>query len=220
MQVIPQGTYAAALAAHGVGAGTDSAVRTGIMQVIEQLCAAATHKPAGPALAADKSTGSSPKTAKVLADVQKLYAAQGPGSISVTVLGETHGYPQDQARADTLIAAVAAGTLASTLLLFERGMTYAVAGVPCPIARETNLTTIAAGDFGLGLSPAQRSMVLAGYVYLCLAGGPQNGVDSVLLFCGERHSDILTHFEYFVQHTTSNWTQNRARTLLLIRSHH
>lgn len=112
------------------------------------------------------------------------------------------------------------GGLAPTMVVFERGMAYPSPRITGHIARETNLTTANAGDFGLGLSPSQRSMVVAGYLVLCLAGGDQNNIDKVILFYGEEHRDIiLNYFEYFAAHTQADYLKKRIRTLLMIRSY-
>jgi len=225
IQVV-QATYAQTLFNNGAGAGTDKTVRKAVMKTIEDLKPADEVVPGNP-VDAEKTVIGSPKTNNVLSAVQRIYNGQGAGSISITLLGETHNNQADTARANALIAQMAAGNLTPTFLIQERGMTY-----PWPnpyggaIAREQNLTTVPAGNFGLGLTSAKRSMVVAGYIFLCLAGGPQvqtpapvtNVIDKVFLFYGENHKDILDQFEYFARHSTANWLQNRSRNLVLARS--
>jgi len=223
---IAQGTYAQELSNQGAGIGTDKAVRKAVINTIEALKPADQVVPGNPVEAVKTIVGS-PKTNNVSSAIQKVYNGQAAGSISITLCGETHNNQADTARANALIAQIAAGTFTPTFLIFERGMTYALpAGFGGAIARETNLTTVPAGDFGLGLTSAQRSMVVAGYIFLCLAGGPQVNtpapvlpvIDKVFLFYGENHKDILDQFEYFARHSTANWLQNRSRNLVLIRS--
>jgi hypothetical protein len=62
------------------------------------------------------------------------------------------------------------------------------------------------------------SLLVAGYVYLCIAGGAQNAIDKVLLVYGAEHAEIMSSFEYFVQHTTATWLKKRPRTEMLIPS--
>lgn len=224
---VAQGTYAQELSNQGAGSGTDKAVRKAVINTIEALKPADQVVPGNP-VDAVKTVVGSPKTNNVSSAIQKVYNGQVAGTISITLCGETHNNQADTARANALIAQIAAGTFTPTFLIFERGMTYALpAGFGGAIARETNLTTVPAGNFGLGLTSAQRSMVVAGYIFLCLAGGdqvfvpgavPQPVIDKVFLFYGENHKDILDQFEYFARHSTANWLQNRARNLVLIRS--
>jgi hypothetical protein len=223
---VAQGTYAQTLYNNGAGIGTDKGVRKAVIKTIEDLKPAEQVVPGNP-VDAEKTVIGSYKTNNVLSAVRKIYNRQGAGSISITLLGETHNNPTDTARANALIAQMAAGNITPTFLIQERGMTYAW---PNPyggaIAREENLTTVPGGNFGLGLTSAQRSMVVAGYIFLCLAGGPQvqtpppvtDVIDKVFLFYGENHKDILDQFEYFARHSTANWVQNRARNLVVARS--
>lgn len=60
MYAIPQATYAAKLAERGVGAGTDSAVRTGTIETIDAILVAAANKPTRDDHDPDKITASSP----------------------------------------------------------------------------------------------------------------------------------------------------------------
>jgi len=228
MHIIPQATYAQALAttpiAQALGVPvSDSIVLTGTLKVIEDLIAAnpaAINKANPPAQDPTKVTGSSPKSKNVIADITKLYTQQVIPSLSLSLLGEDHNNADDATRATDVIQGVAAATITATLLVFERGMAakYPIPGVAQPIVREENLTTVVAGDMGLGLTKSQRSVVVAGYIFLLLAGGDQHTIDKVILFYGENHNDILTSFEYFVRHTTCSWVQNRPRTMMFFRS--
>jgi hypothetical protein len=235
LQVL-QRTYADELFKQGAGVGTNKAVRKAIMNTIETL------KPApaevlGKPVEAEKTVVASVQTDKVLAAIKKVHDSQYAGYISLIVVGETHEKcPVDIQRTNDLIAQIGAqGGLTPTFLIYERGMNYAQPQGVAAIAQETNLTTVLAGNFGLGLSAVQRSMVVAGYIFLCLAGGeqfetvppavqnqpppqPQPVIDKVILFYGENHKDILDCFEYFARHSTANWLQNRPRQLVLIKS--
>ena len=227
MQIINSSLFAQTLSTagslFGAAPAVDSNVLSGAIKTIEKLCTSATNKALPPARDAASTTCSSPKSDKVIEEVSKLYGAQVAPSISLTLVGETHRNDVDEARANSLIQEVVKDRLLPTVIVLERGLEYQVGGVSCQITREKSLTTIlqngAEVDFGLTLSAKQRSIVVAAYIYLCLASGNQNTADKVLIFFGENHSDILTsHFEYFVRHTTSTWMQNRPRSLMMVRS--
>lgn len=147
MQFLAQATYAQQLAEHQAGLGTDSMVRTAVLKTISALLPEVTNKPTGTPVDPVESDVSAKKDA--LSAIQKVYGAQSAGSISITFCGEDHSDERDKQRAMSLIAAMGADTVVPTLVVFERGMKYPVNGIVCPIAREENMTTIAAGDFGL-----------------------------------------------------------------------
>ncbi len=71
--------------------------------------------------------------------------------------------------------------------------------------------------FGEGLTKRQRSMVVAGYILLCLASGDQTHTDKVIVFFGEEHEDILNHFETLAG-TLAPYVQGRTRTFLIVKS--
>jgi hypothetical protein len=219
MRIIRQSDYALDIYNKGAGKGTDKAVRKAILDTLTSASPVAINAPQGLDVDPEKEVGSSPHTSHVVSDVEKIYRGLGESSISLVVCGEDHTDERDHARAEFLIGAIAGGTIAPSIVLFERGMTYTTNGLACHLVRETNLTTAPAGDFGLGLSKSQRSMVVAGYMLLCVAGGDQSTIDRFFLFYGENHMDILTHFEYFVRHTSATWVQRRPRNLFQIRSH-
>ena len=106
-------------------------------------------------------------------------------------------------------------------------MNYNTTASTIPIVRESNLTTFRGTaaprrDFGLAaLGVAKHSIVVAGYILLCLASGNQTTNDLVIIFFGERHKDILEQFEYIAGHggrTGVDWVEKRPRTLSVIRS--
>jgi len=218
MQVVPASTYAKSLYDAKVGLGTDKAVSAAVLSALSQLMPEATNKPHGPAI--DPINIRQPANAdKALAATESLYAKQAAGSISLTLLGEDHTNAQDAARARKFIAAINASTLTPSLLVFERGMQYAVPAVSVIIVRESNLTTVNGGDFGMGLSAAQRSMVVAGYLALLAGGGNQNDINKMLLFYGANHTDILKYFGYFAQHSPSSYLMQEPQTLVAVESY-
>jgi hypothetical protein len=157
-------------------------------------------------------------TQPAIAAVQKLYASQTAGFNSLVLLGEAHNNQQDQQRAIDFINAMNNGTLNPTAIVFERGMNY-----PAPagfnIIRESNLTTAGGGDFGLGLSKKQRSMVVAGYLVLLHAGGNQQDINRDFLFYGDNHTDIFSSFDYFARHSAADYLLKEPRTFFHIRSY-
>jgi hypothetical protein len=217
MHIIPQGGYAQELYNNGASAGTDSAVSGAVLKTINNLLTAATNVPAGPDVIATD-VDHKADTQKALADVQRLYDNQLAGSSSLVLLGETHNDHRDNQRALAFIGDIDNGNLNVTNVVFERGMAY-----PAPnngnIIRETNLTTVAGGDFGWGLSGKQRSMVVAGYLVLLHAGGNQQDTNCDLLFYGELHRDIFKYYDYFARHTNAFYLLKEARTFFLVRSY-
>jgi len=209
---ISQANYAASLFGNGVVTitngdckTTDGQVSSAVMRAMTDLIALnpPTNESTGPDVNPVNTQSRANTTA---ANVQTFFTSKPAGSTSVVLLGETHTDPTDQARAQAFIAAISAAnpTLTPTMVVYERGLTYpATAGI-API-RETNLTStptcyLDRNDFGMGLSPAQRSMVIAGYITLCSACGNQLDTDRILLLFGARHSDILTYCDYFARH--------------------
>jgi hypothetical protein len=223
-------TYADALVKQKVAVGGTKAARDAVVETIRELMVAATNKPATPDVA--KTVPHSGAAANASADIKKLYGSQAAGSISVAILGEDHSSAKDTARAQAIIAEIGTGAIMPTILLFERYLrnsetnptTKRVGPYPSPgaaytgrIVSELDLTTGTAGFFGDGLDAEARSMVVAGYLVLCSAGGDQTSVDKCLLVFGENHADILEKFDNFSKLHT-NWIQKRPRTLFLIDS--
>src|SRR5262249_1477252 len=137
-------------------------------------------------------------------------------------LGEAQKYwdlsEQDRLRANGLLATTGGVVYPQpNLVIFERKMGYnAPPGIST--AREDALMTPTGYtvNAGLNLNDRQRSFAVAAYIFLCVAGGPQNQHDRVLLFYGENHADIFDHIEYFAQHSTINWVQKRPRNYVII----
>ncbi len=141
------------------------------------------------------------------------------GQITTVFVGETHTPQRDLTRGQSLIDQMIGDPSARGLIVLERGMTYMTQGFGSTVALETNLTDSSAQpNLGFGLTAKKRSLVVAGYVFLCVAGGNQIAHDRVLLLCGENHSDIVKGFEYFVTHTTLTWMAKRPRSHHIIDS--
>lgn len=223
MQLIPQSDFAKQLFELGAGTATDKAVSKAVMMAVNNLLPAATNVPGPTAPELDiTQVDHKAGTKKSLGDVQQLMSTQGAGSISLALLGETHNDAKDQARANAFIADINRAALTPSMVVYERGLPYAVPNTGVPVVREANLTTVALGDFSIinGLSAAQRSMIVAGYLVLCLGGGDQSQADKLLLFYGANHSDILTrYFSYFARHTNASHLLKRPCTAMSIRSH-
>jgi len=218
MNIVPQASYAQQLFDNHAAAGSDREVTAAVMITINNLVTAATQIPRGPDIDAVNKDHNA-DTASSIAAVQKLYASQTAGFNSLVLLGEKHDDAQDHQRAIDFINAINNLTLNPTAVVFERGMTY-TAPANGNIIRETNLTTVSSGDFGLGLSRKQRSMVVAGYLVLLHAGGNQQDINRDLLFFGDNHQDIFNYFDYFSRHSDAWYLMKEPRTFFHIRSHY
>jgi len=150
------------------------------------------------------------------AAMKELHQNQGIGSISITLVGETHKNEEDTNRGEALVDQIFDKTLVPTYVIVERDLKYQT-----PYDKgllESQLYSVYLGkDFSTAFSIKQRSMVIAAYLLLCLAAGDQNTIDKVVLFFGEEHQDIFTYFENYCQ--SFDWICKRPRTYLLIPSH-
>jgi hypothetical protein len=213
---VSQNAFNNAVFAAPPGLLSDSDVIKSVMVGIKASVTATTNIPTGADLTTDFSTNvsNSPKTKKVLDDIQKLHGKTAVGGLTVIFIGEDHTLDKDTDRADDIITAMAAGPYTPGLLVTERGMTYTTSGLPCNVAREDSFS----GSFNLGLTPKMRSIVAGGYIFACLASGNQNGSDNVSILYGENHHDILNYIEYFVQHSEFQYVKKRSRTYWIARS--
>ncbi|MEN5434442.1 hypothetical protein ABE545_12420 [Sphingobacterium faecium] len=224
MKLIVQGTYAKALFKNNVvnpgEAGTDKQVTRAVFETINELVDAATNKPGGadlPATVTDNPARTTP------AKVQSLFAAQQATSTSIVLLGESHVDEPDRQRAENYLAAMNATppTLSPTLVVFERGLRYN-APDDIPLVRESNLTTVNSNgnmiDFGMQLSKTQRSMIVAGYLAVCVGSGNQQDINRIILFYGANHNDIYKYFDYFARHTSVDYVLKETRNFFNIRS--
>ena len=123
----------------------------------------------------------------------------------------------DRDRGD-LLAELAAGAETipkPDLVVLERGLKY-----QGPLD-ETIFEEAISGPADTGWSIRQRSALIAGYIFLCAAGGDQTANDRVLVFFGEEHAaDILDFFEFFALRSSQiPWVRKRTRHYSLIPSH-
>ncbi len=217
MQRIPELIYATALEKNRIGATTDRVALRGMIKTIDQLApqdslAAPTgEKPeiieaASPVVAASD----------VINEIKALHDSQKPGSVSITLIGMNYRSAHDHARAHAIVQAIRADTIKPSLIIFERDLSYGASKIACPIIHEEDLTTSRDGNFGRGLTRAQRCMVVAGYVHLCLAASEQSGMERILLFFDGHQSGILSEFSYFVQNTRTNALKSRPFNMLTI----
>jgi hypothetical protein len=167
------------------------------------------------------------KTDKAPQQVVKAHqAAPGGGQVIVTFHGEAHymspwkGRPDsqvfepDKQRGNALIQEMGAGGLNPQLVVIERGLgnKYNTGALGGSTVREEALIQ---GEQGIHA----RSRIVAGFVFLCLAGGPQNTIDQVLFLFGDEHIDILEGIEYFGGHSQAQgWFRKRPRSYLTIGS--
>lgn len=154
--------------------------------------------------------------------VRRIWNTLALDGVSIVFLGETHNHNPDTTRATGFVAAVSPPL--PTLVVSERGLLYPAAGVLANSnANETNLTTVyppfvPPHNYGLGLSFKERNWVIAGYILACVATGPQNAQDRVLVFFGENHHEIYKHFELLTKCTSAIHVQRRPREYVTIRS--
>ncbi len=185
MNLILQSTYAQTLFNNKVvnlgHPATDKQVSAAVLKTVNDLVNGATNIPTG----ADRPANLTENAANTTPDaVQNFYNAQQATSTSIVLLGESHVNQPDHQRAENYLAAMNANppVLRPNLVVFERGLTYQAPG-NIPLVRESNLTTARANggmvDFGMELSKAQRSMVVAGYLALCAASGNQQDINNV-----------------------------------------
>jgi hypothetical protein len=245
MQFITQKAFADALMKNK-SFGID--VRTGVMATIEQLKPAATNLPAGGTVKSTTTTlrRENASLQAATAQLQGAFNGGAAGQISIVMCAESHDYQNprpvktpklkakalgdaqkywdlseaDRLRANGLLATMGGAAYPQPdLVIFERKMGYnAPAGIST--AREDALMTPTGYTVNAGqnLDGRQRSFAVAGYIFLCVAGGAQNQHDRVVLFFGENHTDIFDHIDYFAQHTTVDWVQKRARSYTIISS--
>ncbi|WP_116137466.1 hypothetical protein [Trinickia diaoshuihuensis] len=228
MIALPQAEYATALYSLYTSAYKPNPSGPGnFMSLVLQTVAGltqkypATNKPTGDDIASTSVTSPAGTTA---ANLQTFLNGSGTPSTNVIMLGETHGNAADTARGNAAIAAIsaAAPALSVNMVVFERGMsgTYAAptaAGVN--VVREENLTQPNANpNFWQGLSVAQRSIAVAGYLAACVAAGAQNTKNSILLLFGANHNDILSAFEQAVRQSGSYYVLKQARHYNFVQS--
>jgi hypothetical protein len=159
------------------------------------------------------------KVAKAMRD-----APRESGAITITLVGETHRRTPDEERARQLLRLLESDPgLKQGLIIVERGMTYDM-GDQLYVREETmtssanapiELRAMYQGVWGMALTAAQRSIVVAGYVLFCIGKGQRTDVDRVAIFFGENHKDILaTHIEYLIRHAGLSGIANRPRTYI------
>lgn len=224
MKLITQGSYAQELFDNKVvnlgQPATDKQVSAAVLKSVNNLVNGATNIPTGADLPANSTNNAANTTP---ATVQKLYNAQQATSTSIVLLGESHVNQPDHQRAVNYLAAMNATppTLSPNLVVFERGLTYNAPN-NIPIVRESNLTTAKANggmvDFGMELSRVQRSMVVGGYLALCVGSGNQQDINRIILFYGANHNDIYTYFDYFARHTSAYYVEKETRNFFNIKS--
>lgn len=121
--------------------------------------------------------------------------------VQLVLFGEDHTDERDHARSLSFIRELDDAGYPPSLVVFERGMadSYRTGGLlgRHTVVREDNL---ADNVLLQGLTHAERSMLVAGYLAACIAttAEPVNAI----LFYGEEHRDILDrYFDFFARHT-------------------
>lgn len=221
MQLLSELTYATALEKNRIGSTTDRVAKRGLIKTIDQLLpesceTQADARPKDQPDAMIETASQHTTTEDIIADIQAMQRAQTPGSVSITLIGVNYRSVDDHTRAHSIISAIRADTLHPTLMVFERDLDYGNARINCPMIHEESLTTSREGNFGRGLTRAQRCMVVAGYVHLCLAAGDQAGIDHVMLFFDAHQAGILSEFKYLLANIPASPIKTRPYTLLTV----
>jgi hypothetical protein len=153
--------------------------------------------------------------------IRKTNDSMQPGHISITFLGEDHRYAPDQARAQGFISALGAANMPDVLIV-ERGMNYDLGTIS--YMREENIETSNnapgqflydqrnPGNWGLGLTAAQRSYVVAGYAVLCMYTRSSTGYNSMGIVFGANHQDIINAIEYLIKNVGVHRLASTRRT--------
>jgi len=155
---------------------------------------------------------------KDLAPFRKKFAARKEEKRSLAPkIARWKASELDRQRGDQLaeLAAGAETMPKPDLVVLERGLKY-----QGPVD-ETIFEEAISGSADTGWSIKQRSALIAGYIFLCAAGGDQTANDRVLVFFGEEHAaDIVDFFELFASRSSQiPWVKKRARHYCLIPSH-
>jgi hypothetical protein len=245
--------YAQALLDNAIVGGSDQRVQQVVITAITELLQAypPVNAPGGaiqqPQIIRfqnppDQDDGSLDTDAAITA-IRQVYTNQQAGSISLSFCSEAHDCQQDMLRARAICAAMdyqnaGRGVLVPTLSILERGMiekytvTFEAPNQPTSLAKEEELGVAldnvnnTTKDFGKGLTRKQRDLVLAGYIFLCVASGNQANTEKVFVIFGENHvystdqSDIPAQFEALARWPgLADWVQRRPRTILKIPSY-
>ena len=141
---------------------------------------------------------------KICTRVKSLFEEQPKGSTSLVLSGHS-GTDIVKERTGYLLKIIEAKGLRPDLIIFERGAPYTVHNEHIPVIRESDLTTWEKGDFGAGMTVAQRDLVVCGYLVLVVGSGNWEDVSRFLLFLDEtRHERIFFFFEYFSKNTLAH----------------
>jgi hypothetical protein len=218
----PQTKYAKALIA-SIQTGNDKTITKAILQLIHDVLSEKTppNIPSGPDKPIDIHTFKvGYKKDGKLAEphfLEKIFETSEP-AISLALYAETHSDAKDKQRANKFLLE-RSGKPQPSFVVFERSIGYKGINIPDTI-REEDLTT---GVFDqrslLGLGSATRSKIVAGYLVLFLSTRDQSKHDKGVIFFGEKHTDIFTHFKYFIDHTPARYLLKRQITLVTFLSH-
>lgn len=119
-------------------------------------------------------------------------AAKHVGSYYVGMVGESHDDRTDQLRAAAIADRLGAD-IPATMVVYEK----LLAGrYPAPNVDPAQVVTEEGVIPNIGINIRTRSVVLAGYLVLCLLGGTDREV--IVCFAGEEHGDIFGHMETII----------------------
>jgi hypothetical protein len=195
-----------------------------VLRLVEALMPVPLNMMSGPAMGKVIVLNMGERPDKVSQRALNVHRSAGVGQCVVTLHGETHtvndhkGQPQpfmpDNARGNGLVQSFVAANENPELVLVERGFgnKFALGGLTSVKVREEDIVS----PIVLGI--AARSNFMAGFIFLCLAGGDQAASDRVLIFAGGEHADIMSGIEYFVQRSSAAWMTRRGRSYAEVRS--
>lgn len=143
--------------------------------------------------------------------------ACGTSAIILFIVGETHKNAADSRRAQKMVNRLNSDPdPVNCLLVEERQIGHKTATLSYTNFLYAHEWDMWGGDF----NEMQRSVGIAAYIALCVAGGDQSKQAKVLVPFGENHiADIVTSFEYFVAHCLAvRGLNKRPRVYYVFRS--
>jgi hypothetical protein len=152
--------------------------------------------------------------------------AETKAPVTLALVGENHKVGMDNLRGSLLWSTFNKQTKGQRLVVLERGMMvpkhYKIAaeGSQQPFVTEEQMTTLDGAQFHLGATEVGRSVIVAAYIFLCVANGDQSRRNRIMVLFGQNHiDDIVTAMEYFVTHSADfPWVRKRARAYFTMTS--
>ena len=204
---------------NGSGLVPESKLKQNIISVISGQISLTTNKPTGKDVVSIDTWGAGKNTIK---HISSTHNSLGPGGISITFVGETHGLAKDNANS----ALVINNHSNADIIFYERGLhngfggVYAGPLIATNTVREEDITQSYGINWGVnnfGVSPGPRDLVVAGFLVLCVASGDQDMAVKIIMLCGENHVGVLHQFNEIAYHAAP-WLIKRKRLLHFVKS--